>query len=284
VRLPPEPVLLAAKRWLDILPSSGGLPRAQALLTTHTSYSDLTPTQYATALTWLREHGLLTHVGPSVPAANRVLSAIFEQAAPPWVRDADELVQTPDELPSDIVSAGARLGLDRNGVYEQLVTSWGKVDTADRERVGAAGEAALVALLEDRTDGRVDHVSTWSDGFGYDIAFAQGPVTAHLEVKSTTRLGRFTAYLSRHEYSVMLRDDQWVLVTVRLTAELEIGAVGSVPSEWIAANVPRETGPFGSWASCRLEIPPDVISAGIPQLGRDALKVPRPGELRTAAL
>ena len=57
-------------------------------------------------------------------------------------------------------------------VYEQLVSSWGKVDTAARERVGAAGEAALVALLRERTDGRVDHVSTWSDGFGYDIAFS----------------------------------------------------------------------------------------------------------------
>ena len=82
-----------------------------------------------------------------MPAASQVLSAIFEKAAPPWVQDADELVQSPDELPSDIVSAGEALGLDADAVFEQLVSSWGKVDTAARERVGAAGEAALVALL-----------------------------------------------------------------------------------------------------------------------------------------
>ena len=74
--------------------------------------------------------------------------------------------------PTDIVSAGEALGLDPIAVYEQLVSSWGKVDTAARERVGAAGEAALVDLLREKPDGRVDHVSTWSDGFGYDIAFS----------------------------------------------------------------------------------------------------------------
>src|SRR3954451_3251503 len=78
VRLPPEPILLAAKRWLEILPSSGGIPRAQALLTTHTQYSDLTPNQYATALTWLRDLGLLEQIGAQVPPANQLLSAVFE--------------------------------------------------------------------------------------------------------------------------------------------------------------------------------------------------------------
>ena len=63
------------------------------------------------------------------------------------------------------------------------------------------------------------------------------------------------------------RDDRWVLVTVRLTADLEIAGVGSVPREWIAANVPRDDGPFGSWASAKLKIPNDVITNGIPQLG-----------------
>lgn len=266
MRLPPEPVLLAAKRWLDILPNSGGIPRAQALLTTHPNYSDLTPTQYATALTWIRELGLLNEVGSKVPTANQVMGAVFEKAAPPWVQDADELVQTPDELPSDIVSAGKALGLDPNDVFDQLLSSWGKVDKAIRERVGAAGEAALVALLRESTDGRVEHVSAWSDGFGYDIAFRLGAIAAHIEVKSTTRRGRFTAYLSRHEYNVMLRDPSWVLVTVHLTADLEMVGVGWVPREWIAANVPRDHGLFGSWASVKLKIPSDVVTDGLPHL------------------
>lgn len=267
MRLPPEAVLLAAKRWLEILPTSGGVPRAQALLTTHARYNDLTPTQYATALTWLRDLDLLEGIGSRLPAANQVLSAIFERAAPPWVQDADDLVRSPDELPSDIVSSGETLGLAPLAVFEQLVSSWGKVDTAARERVGSAGEAALVALLRDGTVGRVDHVSTWSDGFGYDIDLLTDSVSAHLEVKSTTRIGRFTAYLSRHEYEVMLRDPSWVLVTVRLTAELDLAGVGSVPSDWVAANVPRDDGPFGSWASVKLNIPAEVIESGILQLG-----------------
>jgi hypothetical protein len=266
VRIPPEPILLAAKRWLEILPSSGGVPRAQALLTTHASYSDLTPTQYASALAWVREIGLLEEAGEGVPAGLRVLSAIFEKAAPAWFPDADDLVRTPEELPSDIVSAGEAIGLDQDVVYAQLLSSWGKVDTAERERIGAAGEQALVDLLAECPSGRVDHVSMRSDGFGFDIAFALGCSTVHLEVKSTTRQGRFTAYLSRNEHSVMLRDDRWVLVAVRLTPDLEIDAVGSVPREFIADNLPREVTPFGSWASVKLEVPAGTIVGGIPQL------------------
>lgn len=202
-----------------------------------------------------------------MPLANLVLGAIFEKAAPSWVQDADDLVRSPDELPTDIVSVGEVLGVDANGVYEQLVTSWGKVDVAVRERVGFAGEAALVSMLSESADSRVDHVSTWSDGFGYDIAFAQGASAAHLEVKSTTRTGRFTAYLSRHEYRVMLRDQRWVLVVVRLTDDLDLVAVGAVPRDWIVAAVPRDVASFGSWAACKLEIPGEVIEDRVTQLG-----------------
>jgi hypothetical protein len=269
VRLPPEPVLLAAKRWLEVLPTSGGVPRALAVLTTHPRYSDLTPTQYATALTWLRDLDLVDGVGSRVPAANRVLSAIFEKAAPPWVQDADALVRSPDELPTDIVAAGEALGLARSAVYEQLIFSWGKVDTAARERVGAAGESLLVGLLRENSDALVEHVSTWSDGFGYDVAYSGETVVGHLEVKSTTRVGRFTAYLSRHEYDIMLRDPDWVLVAVRLSADFHLAGVGSVPSDWVAANVPQDTGMFGNWAAVKLSVPAEVISSGIPHLGEE---------------
>ena len=267
MRLPPEPVLLAARRWLEILPRTGGIPRAQALLTTHRQYSDVSPGQYGTALSWLRELELLETVGSLVPPANLILGAIFEMAAPTWVQDSDGLIRAPDELPSDIISAGDALGLDTNGVYAQLVSSWGKVDTAIREQVGAAGESALVSMLKERTDGRVDHVSTWSDGFGYDIAFSRGEVNAHLEVKSTTRTGRFTAYLSRNECDVMQRDHHWALVAVRLTNELAIAGVGYVPREWIDANLPRDAGLYGAWASCKLEVPLEVIEDHVPHLG-----------------
>lgn len=267
MRLPPEPVLLAARRWLDVLPTSGGAQRAQALLTTHGRYSDITPTQYASAYSWLRDVGLLETLGSSVPSANRVLSAIFEKAAPAWVRDADKLVRSTEELPSDILTSGRVLGLNDVDVFRQLNSSWAKVDTEARERVGAAGEMALVELLRTAACGQVDHVAQWSDGFGYDIAVTQELAASHLEVKSTNRANRFTAYLSRHEYDVMIRDDEWLLVTVRLSADLKIDGVGSVPREWIFANVPRDCGLSGSWASVKLDVPADIIESGVSRLG-----------------
>jgi len=272
VRLPPETILLAAKRWLEVLPSSGGVPRARTLLTTATSYNDLTPTQYATAYSWLENLGLLAELGSPVPPANQVLAAVLERAAPPWLRDADDLVQSPDEVPSDFLSAGELLGLDEDEVFGQVISSWGKVDTAARERVGEAGELGLVEMLRGIPDSRVEQVSSWSDGFGYDIEFSQGPVEVHLEVKSTTRIGRFTAYLSRNEFNVMLRDQRWILVTLRLSPEFDVVGVGSVAKEWIAANVPRDFGPFGSWASCKLDVPAAAINEGIPELGSRILR------------
>lgn len=274
--LPPKPILIAVVRWLETLETSGGIARARALLTTHPQYDDLTPTQYESALTWMRELGLLDGLGATLPPASRVLSAVFEGGTLPWVQDADELVRSPDELPSDIVEVGEALGLDAAEVFDQLVVSWGKVDTAARELVGAAGEAGLVELLRSATDGRVDHVSTWSDGYGYDLVFTAGTTRLHLEVKSTTRAGRLTVYLSRHEYEVMLRDRQWQLVAVRLSTELEVVGVGSIPREWVAANVPRDSGQFGSWAAVKLELPADVVVSGVPALA-EHLTGPFPG-------
>jgi len=275
MRLPPEPLLMAALRWLDILPSSGGVPRAQSLLTTHPGYSDLTPTQYATALSWLRDIGLMDVEASSAPSAMRLLAAIFEKAPPPWVQDADDRVRSSDELPSDVVSAGEAIGLHPEDVYQQLVSSWGKVDAALRAEVGTAGELALVELLRANPSARVDHVASWSDGFGYDIDFHLAGCRAHLEVKSSIRSGRFIAYLSRHEYTVMMRDSAWVLVTVRLTADHRVSGVGSVPREWITANAPADNGRFGTWATLKLEIPAEVVIDGIPELGQvDGMALP----------
>jgi len=265
--LPRRPILVAAARWLEVLSSGGSVPRAQTLLTNHAKYSDLSPTQYATALTWLRDVGILADGGSPLSPAERVLAAIFENTTPAWVPDADQLVQSPDELPIDIVAVGDSLGLDQESVYRQLVSTWGKVDTAARERVGAAGEAALVALIKGLPGVAVDHVAVRSDGFGYDVALAvHGGPELHLEVKSTSRTNRFTAYLSRYEFEISMRDDAWVMVAVRLDAELELDGLGSVSKDWIVANIPRDVGRSGSWSTAKLEIPHDVIDGGLPQL------------------
>lgn len=271
--LPPEPVLVAALRWLEVLPGSGGVARAQSLLNTHPRYSDLTPTQYATALAWLRETGLADEPDRGVPPASRLIAAIFERSAPPWVQDADVLVRGPEDLPSDIVSCGEALGLDLEAVYGQLVASWGKVDAAARTAVGTEGEAALVDLLAKIPLARVRHVALWSDGLGYDVEYRHPHAVGHLEVKSSTRRGRFTAFLSRHEHDVMSRDEAWQLVVVRLTAGHEIAGVGSVSREWVTANVPNDSGPQGRWAAVQLDIPDVAVRSGIPTLGEHAQAV-----------
>ncbi|MFF7865984.1 DUF3883 domain-containing protein [Streptomyces qaidamensis] len=263
--VPPDPVLRAAVRWLERLPTSG-VARARALFTTHSDYSDITPTQYDAAYAWIRDTGLLGEVNGGIPLPCRVFDAAMEHSGVPWLRDADLLIRRPDELPEDALRAAEVLGLTRDVAYAQVTTIWGKVDTEERSRIGSAGELALLELLSESAEGQVEHVAAWSDGYGYDIYVNAPQHSAHLEVKTTLRVGRLTVYISRNEYETMLRDPDWELVTVRLTADLEITAVAAVPKHWIADHVPSDRTPRGRWQSCRLEIPSDVPVPGIPSI------------------
>ncbi|MFC7240855.1 DUF3883 domain-containing protein [Catellatospora aurea] len=259
--VPPEPVLRAAVRWLERLPASGPV-RCRALFTTHAEFSDITPTQYDTALGWLRTTGLLDGRASSPPAVQVFTAAMH--GGVPWLRDADALIHSPDELPSDSLDAAAALGLSPDEAFALVNAAWGKVDTAERKRVGDAGEKALLVELQALPNASVDHVARWSDAFGYDIAVHAPGITAHLEVKATTRRGRLTAYISRNEYRTMQRDPAWRMVAVLLTPDLELASVSTVPSDWIADQVPSDSSSFGRWESCRLDIPAAVLEAGIP--------------------
>ncbi|WP_083649892.1 protein NO VEIN domain-containing protein [Amycolatopsis sp. CB00013] len=263
--IPPDPVLRAATRWLERLPVSG-VSRCRALFTTHKDYSDTTPTQYEAAYVWLRVVGLLEDINSRIPAAQRVFAAATATGNTPWFRDADILVCSPAELPEDARRAADTLGIDEAEAYAQIKSIWGKVDTAERERIGAAGELALVQLLTDAVDAHVEHTSLISDGFGYDVSVTGDRCTAHIEVKTTTRRGRLALYLSRNEYETMLRDTHWQLVALRLTATLEIAAIATVPKGWISTQTPVDGNNFGRWESCRLEVPKTALVPGIPSL------------------
>ncbi|WP_351232848.1 DUF3883 domain-containing protein [Streptomyces sp. NPDC002133] len=263
--MPPDPVLRAAVRWLERLPASGAV-RIRALFTTHSDYSDISPNQYEAAYTWLQTTGLLDDLRSSVPGPRRVFDAAIAHSGAPWLPDADLLVRGPDELPDDVLRAASSLGLNEGDAFGQLGAVWGKVDARERERIGAAGELALVELLETSTTARVEHVAAWSDGFGYDIAVHSARHPGHIEAKSTTRRGRLTVFLSRNEYETMRRDPLWELVAIRLTADLKPEAIATVPKEWIADQAPTDQSRQGRWESCRLEVPPDVPVPGIPRL------------------
>ncbi|WP_416982741.1 protein NO VEIN domain-containing protein [Streptomyces sp. T028] len=201
-----------------------------------------------------------------MPVNCRVFEAAMAQSGVPWFQDADLLIRRPDELPEDALRAAESLGLGPEEAYAQVSMAWGKVDTEERSRIGSAGELALLDLLSTAAEGRVEHVAAWSDGYGYDIFVNGYHHSAHLEVKTTVRVGRLTVYISRNEYETMLRDPAWELVTVRLTPELKIRAVAAVPKDWIADHVPSDRTARGRWQSCRLDIPPEVPVPGIPSI------------------
>lgn len=265
-------------RWLERLPASG-FTRVRALFTAHSDFSDITPTQYDAAYDWIRETGLLDQTDSRIPLNSRVFSAAVSHCGVLWLRDADLLIRSPDELPEDALRAADSLGLTPEEAYAQVSAAWGKVDAEERSRVGLAGELALLELLSSSAEGRVEHVAARSDGYGYDISIDAGQHSAHLEVKSTIRASRLTVYISRNEYETMLRDPAWELVTVRLASDLKIEAVAAVPKNWIAGHVPSDRSERGRWESCRLEIPPEVPVPGIPSITPMLAKT-APGVLR----
>lgn len=277
---PPEPVLRAAVRWLEMLPASG-TARVRALLTTHSDFSDITPTQYDSAYAWICETGLADDLQSGEAASRRVFESAVTQSGAPWLPDADLLVRGPDELPEDALRAAQAMGISEADAYAQIRVVWGKVDTAERSRIGLAGELALVGLLAKSVEGRVDHVAARSDGHGYDIGVTADRSRADLEVKSTTRRARLTVYLSRNEYETMRRDPAWQLVVLRLDQEMEPQAIATVPREWIASQAPSDRSSQGRWESCRLDVPPGVPVPGIPSIA--SLLVEDPSELLIGA-
>ncbi|WP_100445866.1 DUF3883 domain-containing protein [Glycomyces xiaoerkulensis] len=278
---PPEPVLRAAVRWLELLPSSG-VARARAILTSGRGSGGITATQYETAYDWLARSGLLQ----VRPPCGRIEYAVLEQTlisdAPLWFRDADLLVRDPDELPADAVRAAEALGLSLDEAYACVISAWGRVDAEERKRIGDAGELALAKLIEESTTASVEHVASYSDGLGYDLLVRRGSYRSHIEVKSTTRRNRLSIYLSRTEFETMLRDADWQMVAVLLDRQLKMLAIGTVSKELISASAPADTHTHGRWESFRLDIPAEEIEPGFPRLAT-ALGADPPGPLLTNA-
>ncbi|WP_280424870.1 DUF3883 domain-containing protein [Nocardia carnea] len=252
---------------MKLLPNSG-VTRLRTLFATAQEYSDLTPTQYEEGLAWIREVGLVNNLRSTASVSEQIFDAALTHDSPLWFRDTDLLVQSPIELPDDALTGARALGITPSAAYGRVVAAWGKVDTAERSRIGNAGELALVALLREASPNLpVDHVAATCDGLGYDIAVS-GSDEAHLEVKSTTRRGRLTFYLSRNEHHASMFDPAWQLVVVRLNTDLDIVSIATVPNRWIASHVPNDPARYGRWESCKLDVPSDVPIPGIQKLGR----------------
>lgn len=257
--VPTNTVLRAAARWLEHRRESSDA-QLRALFRAHPAFADITPTQYTAAYEWLQGRGLLKLSLTTDECVHAVFQAAISESL--WFPDSDLLVPEPNSMPQDGMSAAEALGIGPAEAFAILRSCWGKVDTTERARVGAAGEYALVALLESVPGLRIRHVATESDGYGYDIHAAMPDKILHIEVKTTTRRGRLSVFLSRNEFETMRRDPDWLLVVLRLNNALEPAATATVDRDWITLAVPEDR-PGGRWESTKFDIPHHALTAGI---------------------
>ncbi|MEW1686728.1 protein NO VEIN domain-containing protein [Streptomyces sp. NPDC091265] len=217
----------AALRWLSEL-RVAGVPRVRVLFTHHPRYADLTPAQYAEGLAWLRRMGMVTATGrPVVEIGESELTGTGPASTVPRVK-------------------------------------WSRSDEEAREAVGAAGELALLRLLQQGGVPHVRHVAAESDAYGYDIEAARSiSERAHLEVKSTTDPTRLVIHLTRHEYEVMMTDAEWCLAAVLVGGDGSALNVVTVDRGWLSSAVPADRAENGRWESARMEVPAHAITPGL---------------------
>ena len=282
--LPAENIMRAAARWLGLLRAST-LGQASSIIHADATYTDLTQTQYASGLEWLRSIELLEddrHGGlglsPSIKGLpDRQLNQLLfertlERSMPAWLPDADFLVPDPGEVPQDAASLAEVLGLSEQASFLAIRNVHGHIDLAERARVGLAGERALIEFLECQWPGSTTHIAEANDGFGYDVLFRHGKENWHLEVKTTTRRGRLVVFLSRHEHEVSRLDPYWRLVVVGLDDQLRLGAVATVRQNELMGRVPRDTCTDTKWQSISHELAASDLQSGLSFVGESFLR------------
>ncbi|MEU1468910.1 DUF3883 domain-containing protein [Streptomyces sp. NPDC005761] len=225
--LPTEATRRAALRWLTEL-RVAGVPRVRALFTHHPWYADLTPAQYTEGLAWLRRAGMVTAAGRPVV---------------------------------DVGDCGVMDGGGQAAVPRVL---WSQEAEDARRAVGAAGEQALLRLFRDNGISHVRHVAAESDAYGYDIQAARSvSERVHIEVKSTTDPTRLVIHLSRHEYEVMSRDEDWCLAAVLVGRDGSAVNVATVSRQWLHSAVPADQTTRGRWESVRVDVPAHALTPGL---------------------
>lgn len=283
--IPPEAVIRGASRWLRLLRTST-LSQASGIIRANARYADLTLTQYASAFEWLDELRLIDRGsrGTALPVPLRHLpdaqldELLFlhtlERASPIWLQDADSLISDATELPQDAVSLAETLRLSAAAAFAAVKYIHGRVDTAERARVGLAGEVALVELLENCWPGSTTHVSLTDDGFGYDVVFRHDEIAWHLEVKTTSRRGRLVVHLSRHEHEVGFRDAHWRLIVLGLNDDLRVAALATVDYPNLLARTPRDVCRESKWQSVSHELKRHDLTRGLAflELGADSCR------------
>lgn len=271
---PPDTILLAAARWLRLLQRSS-IEQASALIRADARFADLSVTQYAQALEWLAQLGLVRDGSSgqrpapgldllsSAELDTLLLATILEATRPPWLQDADVLVRTAADLPEDVAGLASTLNVSDDEALLTIDMVYGKIDLEQRAIVGAAGELRLIELLEELWPGSTHHVAVEHDGLGYDVTFSNMGATWHLEVKSTTRRGRLVLHLSRHEHEVALRDPAWRLIAVGLEEGDQLACVATVKYDDLAGRAPEDRHTGARWEGVRYGVAPELLTGGL---------------------
>jgi hypothetical protein len=289
--LPSDAIIKGSLRWIRLLRTSSTLSQAWLIVRTDSRYTDLTQSQYATALELLKNIGIFEeYSGSSILAeqwqllpvrqmSQLLFEKIIEYDAPAWLPDADILIPDPSELPDDALRLAHALNLHEHQSFGAVRNLQRRVDLAKRKLIGDAGELALLRCLEDNFPGSTIHVASLGDGYGYDIAFEHNQREWHLEVKSTTRRGRMTIYLSRHEYEVSCYDPAWLLIVVGLDSNLQLKAVGTIRAGYLASLAPVDVGMEARWQSVAYDVSGKHLTQGIYLPEGDHYKVVLPNHL-----
>src|SRR5262245_17631979 len=118
----PDTVVRAAARWLQILRQSSVAP-GWSLIRADPSYTDITPTQYASALEWLSSTRLVVQATgklelselarqlPDEAGKELLFEHVIDSCKPAWLQDADALIRSANELPQDALDLAVSLGL-----------------------------------------------------------------------------------------------------------------------------------------------------------------------------
>lgn len=272
--LPANGILEASVRWLRLLRTSA-CSQAWALIRADAAYSDLSLTQYASALEWLLELGIVGELGGEVRLlpgtgalpAQQALESLYERALefaqPAWLRDSDLLVRDAGDLPLDALDLATSLSVEAGTALHLIHHLQRKIDLELRNKIGRAGEMALLSLLEARWPGSTVHVAEAGDGFGYDIAFKPHDVEWHLEVKSSTRRGRLNFFLSRHEFEVGSKDTAWRIVLVGLDSNFHLVDLATTGFEHISDKAPRDVDPGSRWENASFLLSLRDVQSGL---------------------
>ena len=260
----PKYVLVGARRWLDLLQSSS-LNSAMAIFMSRTEFADLTFANYRESYEWLERHGLLSSdLRDSSTARIDAFLMSLNGENLNWLQDGVVGIPSPEFLPDPVLASAGHLGIDPTIAWQVVLEHGRKIDLERRERIGLLGELAIIAYLEE-LGVQTDHVSRRSDALGWDIRTMGEALEGHLEVKTTTSLGRFRVFLSRNEFEVSRRDPCWRLILALIDENGHLLRVAHVPAEAIHRLVPADSDPLGRWQSCSIDLTGSLVAVGLPE-------------------